>query len=146
LRLSLYNDFDVVHGRRYWPAARACALEHGIIICAEPPPVSVAALWRSPHGGALYAGSVGVIEHEGLCLYEWFVLNGALPAAVRHAAATRLMMAGMDYAAGKGVKLTMVVDKSRGGVGIKALAKRLGFAVKNEQAEVLEGGHDDRAR
>jgi hypothetical protein len=52
----------------------------------------------------------------------------------------------MDYAAGKGVKLTMVVDRRRGAAGIKALARRLGFAKKNEQAEVLEGGHDDRAR
>lgn len=141
MSLSLYNDFEVVHGRRWWCHARAAALESGVIICSEPPPVSVAALW---HG--MYAGSVGAIEHEGLLLYEWLVVNGRLPVAVRHAAATRLMLAGMDYAAARGVKLTMVVDKRRGGMGIKAIAKRLGFAVKNEQAEVLEGGHDDRAR
>jgi hypothetical protein len=145
MRLSLlpivYSEFDLVHGRTWWTHARAAALESGVSICETPPSVSVAVLWRGQ-----YAGSVGAIEHEGLLMYEWLVLNGRLPATVRWAAAQRLMVAGMDYAAARGARLTMVVDKRRGAAGIRAIAKRLGFAVRSEHLEVLEGGSDDREK
>ena len=135
---KLLLSLQVVHGARYWPSARFCAAESGITICSKPPPVCIAVLIET--GSAReYVGSVGAVEHDHLLMFEWFVLNRHLSARVRHAGAVRMMLAGMDYAAAVGKRTTIVVDRRRGGTGIKAICKRLGFALHNEALEVLEG-------
>lgn len=117
--------------------AKACALESGVVIADEPPVMSVAVLWKRRDG--IYAGSVGVIEHGPLLMFEWLVLNPLVPHEVKHAAAERMMRAGKDYAAGMGKRPVLVVDKRRGGQGIRVLAERMGLAKRNEHLEVLEG-------
>lgn len=131
---------DIVHGAKYWQAARFCALESGVTICAEPPPVSVAVLWLMPDGKTWeYAASVGAVEHGTLLVYEWLVVNRHLGIRVRHEAVVQLMIAGRTYAAAVGKRTTMVVDRRRGGAGIRAMAERLCFARRNDALEVLEG-------
>jgi hypothetical protein len=129
---------EIVHGAKYWQAARFCALESGIEICANPPPVCVAALALRDNCRE-YVGSVGAVEHDGLLMYEWLVVNRHMPAKLRHAAVELLMIAGGHYAAAVGKKTIMIVDKRRAGGGIRTMAERLGFARRNEALEVLEG-------
>lgn len=127
----------IVDGTPWWPRAVFCALRSGVVMPAHAPPMCVAALWVTELNE--WSGSVGVIEHGPLLMFEWFVLSTAIPPAARHSAAEALMLQGKDYAAKVGKRPVMVVDRRRGGVGIRKMAERLGFASRNEHLEVLEG-------
>lgn len=130
-----FDDFRIVEGKMWWSLAGLHAENRGVQIPDEPPPRCVAVLTRR----GSWVGSVGVIEHGPLLMFEWLVLDNRQPATWRHAGLWRLMLHGKAYAAAVGKRPVMVVDRRRGGVGIRKMAERLGFASRNEYLEVLEG-------
>lgn len=138
MTVSVCGDFLLVDGRPYWDMAERAAWSRGVVIPVEPHR-SIAAL--SIRHGHRYTASVGIIEHWPLLMFEWLVIATSVPPRVAHAAVEALMLAGKNYAAvaGGGIRPVMVVDRRRGGVGIRKMAERLGFAFRNEHLEVLEG-------
>jgi len=134
----LRGDFLIVDGVPYWEYAKYAAECRGVLIPREPHP-SVAAL--SIRHGHAYVASVGVIEHWPLLMFEWLVTSHSAPPSLAHAAVEALMLVGKEYAVvtAGGVRPVMVVDRRRGGVGLRKMAERLGFASRNEHLEVLEG-------
>ncbi len=137
MRRILPAEFAIVDGAHWWGKAWICARSVGIGFPTAAPGRSVAALWLPEFNE--WSGSVGVIEHGPLLMFEWLVLSTSIPPMARHAALEALMLAGKRYAAEVGKRPVMVVDRRRGGVGIRKMAERLGFASRNEHLEVLEG-------
>ncbi len=119
-----------------WEVLRALADAHGVTFPEAAPERLAVAVWTRSHN---IVGGVGLVEHGPLLMFEWLVLNESEPEFLRHAALEALMLAGREYAAKVGKRPVMVVDRRRGGLGIRNMAERLGFAFRNEHLEVLEG-------
>lgn len=127
------SEFRIVEGAGWWPVVALHALNRGVMVPGEVPRCIVVLC------EGRWVGGVGVIEHGPLLMFEWLVLDRRQSLAVRHGALEALMLAGKAYAAEAGKRPVMVVDRRRGGVGIRKMAERLGFAFRNEHLEVLEG-------
>lgn len=136
MRPILKGDFLLVDGASYWACAYNAARDRGITV-PRSLPRSVAAL--SVRHGHRWAASVGVIECWPLLMFEWLVTVTPAPPRLAHAAVEALLLAGKDYGRAVCARPVMVVDRRRGGVGIRRMAERLGFASRNEHLEVLEG-------
>lgn len=133
MRRYLHNEFRIVEGPGWWPVVALHAASLGVEVPVEIPRC-VVVLWE-----ARWIAGVGIIECGPLLMFEWLVLDQRRPPAARHAGLWRLMLHGKAYAAAVGKRPVMVVDRRRGGVGIRRMAERLGFASRNEHLEVLEG-------
>lgn len=128
--MRLDDDFELVHGARYWHALVHEASLQGSEFPPIPPEVTVALLLYGH-----FCGGVGAINTDAsMVMFEWFTLSKALSSLMRRRAAEHLMRAGLVYATAIG-KRPVIINGTR---GIRQMAQRIGLA-SGTSFEVLMG-------